>query len=124
MTICVIFNPLAARGRAPKRVEALRQALGPEAEFRPTKDSGHAEELGLEAARAGFAIVAAAGGDGTVHEVANGLLQSDRPDVAFAVFPLGSANDYAYCLGLNSKDQTIDPAGGEFRHVDVGWVQA
>src|SRR5260370_39476150 len=110
MTICVIFNPLAARGRAPKRVEALRQALGPEAEFRPTKDSGHAEELGLEAARAGFAIVAAAGGDGTVHEVANGLLPPDPPPVALAAFPPGSANAYSYCLGLNSNGPTIDPA--------------
>lgn len=124
MAICVIFNPSAARGRAPKRLEALRRTLGSEAEFWPTRDSGHAEELALEAARAGFAIVAAAGGDGTVHEVANGLLRSDRPDVAFAVFPIGSANDYAHSLDLNSADQAIIPSRGEFRYVDVGSVQA
>jgi diacylglycerol kinase family enzyme len=124
VAICVIFNPIAARGRAPKRLEALRRALGTEAEFRATEASGHGEELALEAARAGFTTVAAAGGDGTVHEVANGLLRADKPDVAFAVLPLGSANDYAFSLDLNLSGQTISPSGGGIRHVDVGWVQA
>ena len=40
-------------------------------------------------------IVAAAGGDGTVHEVANGVLQAAGPKSCFAVIPLGSADDYA-----------------------------
>jgi diacylglycerol kinase (ATP) len=124
VTICVIFNPKAARGRAQKRLEALRQSLGREVEFRPTQESGHAEELSLDAARAGFSIVAAAGGDGTVHEVANGLLRANRPEVAFAVLPLGSANDYAFSLGLSSKDHMTLPTDREFRQVDVGWVQA
>jgi len=124
VAICVIFNPLAARGRAPKRLEALRRALGTEVEFRATEASGHGEELALEAVRAGFTTVVAAGGDGTVHEVANGLLRANKPDVAFAVLPLGSANDYASSLGLVAAGQTIDPSGGEIRHVDVGWVQA
>jgi diacylglycerol kinase family enzyme len=56
--------------------------------------------------------------------VANGLLRADKPDVAFAVFPLGSANDYAFCLGLNSTGQTTEPSGGGIRYVDVGQVQA
>ncbi|HEV2946090.1 MAG TPA: diacylglycerol kinase family protein [Gemmataceae bacterium] len=124
MTICVIFNPKAARGRAQKRLEALRASLGKEVEFRPTKESGHAEELSSDAARAGFSIVAAAGGDGTVHEVANGLLRANRPEVGFAVFPLGSANDYAFSLGLNAKDHMTLPVDREFRQVDVGWVQS
>ncbi len=98
MTSCIIFNPSAARGRARRKLEDLRRLLGPDVDFRPTQHPGHAEELALEAARAGFATVAAAGGDGTVHEVANGLLRADRPDITFAVIPLGSANDYAFTL--------------------------
>jgi diacylglycerol kinase (ATP) len=122
--MCVIFNPKAARGRAEKRLENLRHNFGSEIELRPTKASGHAEELSLEAAREGFSIVAAAGGDGTVHEVANGLLRANCPETAFAVFPLGSANDYAFALGLNVKDNMLISGDPEFRQVDVGHVEA
>jgi len=124
VSICVIFNPKAARGRAEKRLQNLRQGFGSEIELRPTKEPGHAEELSLEAARDGFSVVAAAGGDGTVHEVANGLLRANQRDVAFAVFPLGSANDYAFALGLNAKDHMLIPGDRDFRQVDVGHVQA
>src|SRR5439155_18187988 len=99
VTSCIIFNPSAARGRARRKLEDLRRVLGPDVDFRPTQHPGHAEELALEAARTGFATVAAAGGDGTVHEVANGLLRADRQDITFAVIPLGSANDYVFSLG-------------------------
>src|SRR5262249_24974019 len=67
-------------------------------ELRPTQRPGHAEELALEAACSGFRRVAAAGGDGTVHEVANGLLRAGRPDVVLHIVPAGSANDYADTL--------------------------
>jgi diacylglycerol kinase family enzyme len=118
--VCVIFNPTAGRHRARRRLERLRQALGPRAEFRPTDWAGHAEELALEAARAGFPTVAAAGGDGTVHEVVNGLVRAGVPDVTLAIFPIGSANDYAHSLGLD-PDWFFrnDPAIGP-RPVDVG----
>ena len=72
--------------------------------------AGHSQE--------GFEIVAAAGGDGTVHEVANGLLQAGRPEVCFAVLPLGSADDYAYSL---KQDRATRADGqGPGRLVDVG----
>ncbi len=102
----------------------MRKAFGHGLEFRPTTSSGHAEELALDAARAGFTTVAAAGGDGTVHEVANGILRADKPDVAFAVLPLGSANDYAFSLDLDSSGQPRVPNPGEAWQVDVGRVQA
>lgn len=121
--LCVIFNPVAARRRAEGRLRELQEALGPAAVFRPTARAGHGEELAREAALAGFGVVAAAGGDGTVHEVANGLLQAHRPDVTFGVFPLGSANDYAHSLV-----RAPSPEGGtgipSVRTVDVGLVKA
>ncbi len=122
--ICVIFNPAAARGRAGPRLGELRAALGSRADFRPSRFPGHAEELAQQAAEAGIAVVAAAGGDGTVHEVANGLLHSGRRDVALAVFPLGSANDYAFGLGLESKDRPLFSSENQTRQVDVGWVKS
>src|SRR5262249_46062062 len=80
---------------------------------------GHAEELARQAAEEGYAIVAAAGGDGTVHEVANGLLCAGRPDTTFGIIPVGSANDYAFSLGLGDGQ----PAPAGVREVDVGVVR-
>lgn len=96
--VCVIFNPASGKQRAAKRLEAVRQRWGERVEFRPTQHAGDAVILARTAAEEGFRTVAAAGGDGTVHEVANGLLQAQRPDVQFAVVPVGSANDFAFGL--------------------------
>src|SRR4051812_26151637 len=97
---CVIYNPAAGRGKAERLLKELRPSLGTEVELRPTARAGHAVDLATGAAQQGFAKVVAAGGDGTVHEVANGLLRSGNREVVFSVWPLGSANDYAYTLGM------------------------
>jgi diacylglycerol kinase family enzyme len=121
--LCIIFNPAAGRNRAGARLRELLRGWGPRSDLRPTRAPGHAEELALQAAREGFGIVAAAGGDGTVHEVANGLLRAERPGVAFGVIPIGSANDYAYSLAAEAVDQA--PSAGAVAHmVDVGLVTA
>ena len=97
---CVIYNPAAGRGKAEKFFNPPRPAPG--VELRPTQHPGHAVDLARQAAAEGCAAIVAAGGDGTVHEVANGLLQSGNRDVVFAVWPLGSANDYAYTVGMSA----------------------
>ncbi len=122
--VCVIYNPAAGKGRAHARLDRLRRTLGTSAEFWPTRNPGQAEELARRAAEAGIPVVAAAGGDGTVHEVANGLLSSESRTVTMAVVPVGSANDYAHSLGLDDRwwmhpDPTVGP-----RRVDVGIVRA
>ena len=120
--ICVIFNPTAGRGRAPGRMESLRRFLGERADFWPTEGPGHAEELAHKAADAGFAIVGAAGGDGTVHEVANGILRAAQPGVSMAIYPIGSANDYACTLGLSAGWWDEPNAKVEIGAVDMGVV--
>ncbi len=122
--VCVIFNARAGSGRAAARLRRLRRTLGARADFRPTEGRGHGEELALEAARAGFPIVAAAGGDGTVHEVANGLLRAGKSDAALAVLPIGSANDYAHSLGVGPDWWTRPDLAIEATAVDVGMVRA
>jgi diacylglycerol kinase (ATP) len=122
--MCVIYNPTSGRGRSARRLADLRRAWAKCAAFWPTTAPGQAEELALQASRSGFATVAAAGGDGTVQEVVNGLLRAQHSDVVLAVIPLGSANDYAACLGLDERwwrknDSAIQP-----RAVDVGIVRA
>ena len=93
----VIFNPRAGKSRAKRRLPPWLTEQ-PGVELQPTEGPGHAEQLALEAANSGHDVVAAAGGDGTVHEVANGILNSGREDVTLAVVPIGSANDFAFSL--------------------------
>jgi diacylglycerol kinase (ATP) len=96
----VIFNPAAGRGRARKLVDKVRTWAAPGAELRPTTAPGHGIELAQAAATEGFEVVIAAGGDGTVNEVGNGLMRAGKAAV-MGVWPLGSSNDYAFALGLD-----------------------
>src|SRR5260370_42005899 len=85
--VCVIYNPAAGKGRGGQRLNKLRRVLGARAAFRPTDREGHAEELALAAAQEGFPIVAAAGGGGPAHDVANGILRSHPRGRTFVRMP-------------------------------------
>jgi diacylglycerol kinase (ATP) len=89
--VCVVFNPASGKNRAQSRLAKVRATWGEHVDFRPTRGPGDATLIAEQAARAGYAVVAAAGGDGTVHEVINGLMRAGRPDVQFALVPVGSA---------------------------------
>ena len=74
---------------------------GLDVDVRVTWEKGDGERQATQAGRDGVKRVIAGGGDGTVHEVVNGLMQlprKDRPELA--IMPLGSANDLAKSLGL------------------------
>jgi diacylglycerol kinase family enzyme len=118
--VCVIYNPAAGRRRAVRRMSSLERLLGSRACFQASQGPAHAEQLALDAARQGYGIIGAVGGDGTVHEVANGLLRADRPEVALAVLPVGSANDYAHALGLEPEWWLRADPTAHRRSVDVG----
>ena len=66
-------------------------------QVQPTKFKGHATELAKQAALAGCQLVLAAGGDGTLGEVANGLAGTDT---MMAPLPVGTANSFAKELGI------------------------
>lgn len=95
----VIANPNAAGGKGLRVIRRLEEALRSLPESLPpidrTRAPGHARELAREAAEAGTRRILVAGGDGTVHEVANGLFDADvEPKPALAVLPVGTGNDF------------------------------
>lgn len=92
----MIFNPFA-RGEKAKRLRDKIQALDPLAVVRPTGGPGHAADLARQAVDEGFRTVVAAGGDGTINEVVNGLADSD---VRLGLLPLGTMNVFASELGI------------------------
>jgi diacylglycerol kinase (ATP) len=121
--IDVIFNPSAGRGRAENRLENLKSQLTGPVTLIPTDGPGHAESLAYDAALNGCKIVGAAGGDGTVHEVANGLLRAGKPQCALMVIPVGSANDYAFSLGMAADWWLDETHPFSHRQVDVGEIE-
>lgn len=102
----VVFNPVAGRRRAPLlwRVLDTMIANGLRLELAETTGRGHAETLARSAARAGERLVVAAGGDGTIAEVANGIMGSDAK---LGVIPLGTANVLAHELALPFAPRAI-----------------
>lgn len=126
----IIVNPAAGRGRARQAWETTIRpmlqsgglAFDEVYEDRP----GAAVPLAERATRDGYGIVAAVGGDGTVHEVLNGILTpavAVRP--ALAVIPGGTGNDFARGVGIPRDRSTAARLlldGGRRRRVDVGRV--
>jgi diacylglycerol kinase family enzyme len=102
----VIFNPVAGRRRAAAlwRVLDLLVENGVKVEVAETQHAGHATELARDAARDGLSMVVAAGGDGTIAEVANGLIGSTT---ALGVIPLGTANVLAKEYKLPTTPRAI-----------------
>jgi len=130
LKLLVIFNPRAAHGRSANRLAAIRARFenhGIDATFVPTAHPGHAKELVGATSLSGFDGVVAAGGDGTVFEVLNGLYQHPRAKrVPLGLLPIGTGN--AFARELNLQGDTMSHAidilrRGHTRQVDVGYVQ-
>lgn len=102
----IIFNPVAGRRRASALWRVLDVLIenGIKVEVAETQHAGHATELARAAALEGHAMVVAAGGDGTIAEVANGLLGSDT---ALGIIPLGTANVLAKEFQLSTAPRAI-----------------
>jgi YegS/Rv2252/BmrU family lipid kinase len=98
---CVIFNP-AARGEKAKRFQDHLAALSSRVALKPTYAAGTGRPLAAEAVHEGFETIVAAGGDGTLNEVLNGI--GDTPEgfarTRLGVLPLGTINVFARELRL------------------------
>jgi diacylglycerol kinase (ATP) len=102
----IIANPNAGHGKGAKAIPVIEQELarlGLDFELVRTERVGHAIQLANEAAQAGYEVIVAAGGDGTVNEVLNGLMEArrlseNRP--ALGVLCTGRGNDFAPCINI------------------------
>ncbi len=105
----IIFNPVAGRRRAQFlwRVLDVMVANGIRLEIAETARPGHAEALARNAAQAGESLVVAAGGDGTIAEIANGLIGTGAK---LGVIPLGTANVLAHELSLPFAPRAVAAA--------------
>ncbi|RMG66687.1 MAG: diacylglycerol kinase family lipid kinase [Calditrichaeota bacterium] len=119
----LIANPVAGRGRARKLIDPLRREvtarLG-EGEVVLTQFRGHACQLARQAKHSGRLVIAA-GGDGTIHEVVNGLVGGN---CRLAIIPIGSGNDFVKMLNLPLRYQEAVKIIQAHRtcRVDVGRV--
>ena len=93
----VILNPTAGSPEHVRSWQERAESLAGDCPVRVTSHPGEAEELAQRAIDEGFTRIVAAGGDGTVNQVANGL--ADRK-AALGVLPMGSVNVFAMELGL------------------------
>ena len=105
LTAKVILNPYAGRGKGAKlapKIRLLLEGADMELDWSETTGPGHAIQLAREAKEAGHTLFIAAGGDGTVSEVVNGMAQATPPGETvgtLAVLPIGSGNDFADMAG-------------------------
>ena len=120
----IVANPISGSGRGMRYAERVRDLLTANqaaVEILPTSARGEAEAFAAEAVHAGYACVAACGGDGTVHEVVNALAGTD---VALGILPCGRGNDFARAMGIPSAPDKAASVllQGHVRPFDLGKV--
>ncbi len=95
--ICIVLSPVAGHGKAanmlPKVLEILKDG-GIVPDVMHSQYPGHPITLAKEACDKGYRMVVAMGGDGTVGEVVNGILDSKCPKVTLGIIPAGTGNDF------------------------------
>lgn len=124
----VIVNPRAGKG--VRNTGDLEQALagaGLDFELRTTQRRHHAVELARQAITDGYGYLVAVGGDGTIHEVVNGMLGPEgplNPEAVLGLVSAGSGSDFARTFGLpdDLNGGIHHLAGDGYMQIDVGRV--
>jgi len=105
MRATFIVNPKSGRGKPARlwpAIHELFRAASWNFEVSFTERRGDAARLAGRAARDGCELIVAVGGDGTIHEVVNGLVAEGKainPETAWGIIPCGTGNDLARVLG-------------------------
>jgi len=127
MNTLLVINPAAGHGRGGRLASQAISDLGrlwPQAEVIRTTEPGSATTIARDGAEAGLDTILVLGGDGTMHEVANGILQAGVPaPPAIAALPVGTGNDFARMTGTQGMrvGRALEAlAPRRKRYIDVG----
>ena len=126
----IIVNPASGAGRTGRGWSAVAgrlRAAGLDFDFAMTSCPGEATELSLLATREGRHLIVAAGGDGTINEVANGFFQDGEPVATgsrLGVLPTGTGGDFRRTLGIprDPDEAAAVLSAGRTRRIDAGRV--
>ncbi|MDE0089691.1 MAG: diacylglycerol kinase family lipid kinase, partial [Candidatus Poribacteria bacterium] len=123
----LIANPISGKGKAKTVAEQAYTALmaeGCNGEIKLTTGTGDATRFALEAVSSGIRWVIVCGGDGTLHEVVNGI--ATVQGVTLGVLPCGRGNDLATAIGIPRKPQHAIQTlfTGKSKCIDLGYVRS
>lgn len=128
----VIVNPVSNRGATAERIDAIKGVLsqcGISFDLKLTRQKNHAFDLAAEGTGQ-YGVIVAVGGDGTVHEIVNGLFSrrngqsKSEPLPTIGIIPSGSGNDFVKTLGIPADVyQSVQIIlKGQTRAVDIGRI--
>ena len=128
--LVVIANPRAGGGKVGRHLPEIERILtGAHLSYRivPTTHPGHATEIARDALARGERYLVAVGGDGTIHEVVNGMFKDGRPiaaDAVLGVVAAGSGSNFVRSFNLpgDALQAARHLAGDRVRPIDVGQV--
>ncbi len=126
-----IVNPAAGNGQTARRwphIAALLKQKLPAMDVVFTQGRGHAPQLVEAALAQGYRCIAAVGGDGTNHEVINGLMQQQiapLDDIVYTLLPVGTGNDWIRTHGIPRRlDEWIEMVNdGQLISQDIGVIE-
>ncbi|MDP6904620.1 MAG: diacylglycerol kinase family lipid kinase [Verrucomicrobiota bacterium] len=126
MRIGLIFNP-TAQGDKARRLRKKLEEIRDECALLPTEGPGHAEDLAEQAVEDGVEMLVAAGGDGTVHEVVNGMVRhpEGKSRIKLGVLPLGTVNVLARELKVPLEFESAWRVirRGHSQRIDLPWME-
>ncbi|GMQ78085.1 MAG: diacylglycerol kinase family lipid kinase [Anaerolineae bacterium] len=127
MKTTLIINPKANHGQAAQVTDTIislvKDYINPEVIM--TEGPGHAVEVARNAVDQGVELLVSVGGDGTVHEIVNGMVVGGITDTTLGVVPIGSGNDLAFGLGIsNDINKAVSIIfKGKKRRIDLARIE-
>lgn len=118
-----IVNPVAGNGRGKRVWEEVKPKIFRnvgEQDYKFTEFPGDATEMAKKAVLEGYDTIVSCGGDGTINEVINGMVNSN---INFTILPLGTGSDFGKTVGIRSYENTVNALNnGVLIEADVGKV--